>query len=53
MAELLDSVSDKQQDKIDAAFRQNIDRFIESDAFQAMQADVGMFGDEAFSKRSK
>lgn len=53
MAELLNSVSDKQQTKIDSAFRQNVDRYIESDAFQAMRADLSMFGDEAFSKRSK
>lgn len=48
MAGLLSSVSDKQQAKIDSAFRKNVDRYIESDAFQAMRADVNMFGDEAF-----
>lgn len=53
IAELLDSVSDKQQAKIDAAFRQNADSYIKSDAFQAMRADLSMFGNEAFSKRNK
>lgn len=50
MSELLNSVSDKQQAKIDSAFRKNIDNYIGSDAFQAMTADINMFGDEAFSK---
>ena len=51
MAELLESVSDKQQSKIDTAFHKGIDRFIGSDSYQAMHADIQMFGDEAFSKR--
>lgn len=51
MDELLNSVSDKQQSKIDGAFRKNIDRYLESDAHQAMLADLSMFGDAAFSKR--
>ena len=53
MAELLNSVSNKQQAKIDSAFRQNVDRYKKSDAFQAMLADLSMFGNEAFPKRSK
>jgi hypothetical protein len=44
----LAGVSPKQQQKIDAAFRANIDKFALSDAFIAMNADVEMFGDEAF-----
>lgn len=52
-SELLGSVSDKQQEKIDYAFRKNVDRYIGSDAYQAMRADLSMFGDEAFSKRKK
>ena len=51
MREALDSVSDKQQSKIDDAFRKNVDRFVTSDSFKAMQADLAMFGDDAFSKR--
>ncbi len=53
MAQLLDSVSDKQHAKIDTAFRQGASRFVGSDAFQAMLADIAMFGDEAFSKREQ
>jgi hypothetical protein len=44
----LASVSPRQRQKIDAAFRANIDRLAESDAFVAMNADVEMFGDDAF-----
>lgn len=51
MAELLDSVSDRQHAKINAAFRQNMDRYVGSDAFQAMLADLSMFGNGAFSTR--
>lgn len=51
MSAALASVSDKQQRKIEAAFRSNLDRFVDSDAFDAMNADVSMFGDEAFTKR--
>lgn len=50
MRDALASVSDRQQGKIDSAFRANVDRFVGSDAFIAMQADVDMFGDDAFSK---
>jgi hypothetical protein len=50
-AELLNSVSNKQQNKIDSAFRANVDNYIGSDAFQAMLADINMFGDKAFSER--
>lgn len=46
----LNSVSDRQQEKIDEAFRTNLDRYIGSDAFTAMQADVEMFGNAAFKK---
>ena len=53
MTELLESVSDKQQEKIDYAFRKNVDRYIGSDAYHAMRADLSMFGDKAFSKRKK
>jgi hypothetical protein len=53
ITESLESVSDKQQAKIDEAFRKNVDRYINSDAFHAMRADISMFGDEAFSKNRK
>lgn len=45
----LGSVSDRQQAKIEEAFRSNVGRFIGSDAFAAMQADIDLFGDEALS----
>lgn len=51
MQSALASMSDRQHEKVDAAFRANIDRFVSSDAFAAMHADVEMFGDRAFSKR--
>lgn len=53
MAEILDSVSDKQQARIDMAFRENVGQFVGSDAYHAMLADLALFGDEAFSKRSE
>lgn len=52
MREAIQSVSDRQQEKIDDAFLKNADRFVKSDSFKAMQADLAMFGDEAFSKRA-
>lgn len=51
MSEALNTVSDRQQSKIEEAFRANVDRFIGSDAFAAMQADIELFGSDAFSKR--
>lgn len=48
----LASVSDKQRQKIETGFKNNLDRFVGSDAFAAMQADVDMFGDQAFTKHS-
>ena len=45
----LASVSPRQQEKIDQTFKQNIDRFAGSDAFRAMQADVEIFGRDAFT----
>jgi hypothetical protein len=52
VAELLAGMSESQHDKVDQAFRQNIDRFIGSDLFVAMQADISMFGDDAFIPRT-
>jgi len=51
MRDALDSVSERQKAKIDEAFRSNVDRYIGSDAFVAMNADIELFGDEAFSPR--
>jgi hypothetical protein len=49
-AELLASISPRQSDKIDQSFRSNINKYIGSDEFQAMQNDVRMFGDAAFTR---
>lgn len=51
MNKRLAGMSDRQHTKVEETFRKNIDRYVESDAFQAMNADVEMFGNEAFSKR--
>jgi hypothetical protein len=53
MAALLESMSDQQHKKVDESFRKNIDKFVGSDAFDAMRADVEMFGSAAFSKRDQ
>lgn len=51
MRSALASMSEKQHEKVDKAFRANIDKFIGSDAFIAMQADIDMFGNDAFTPR--
>lgn len=51
MSQALESMSDAQHAKVDQAFRGNIDRYIESNAFVAINADVKLFGSDAFSKR--
>lgn len=52
MSAALNSVSDRQQSKIEEAFRANIDLFVGSDAFSAMHADIDLFGEDAFSKHT-
>jgi hypothetical protein len=47
--ELLSGLSERQQKRIDATFRANIERYAGSDAFMAMHADVEMFGETAFT----
>ena len=47
----LGEMSERQQERIEAAFRENINKFIGSDAFTAMHADVEMFGGAAFADR--
>lgn len=53
MSQLLEGMSPAQHRKVDVAFRRNAERFVQSDAFRAMQADVEMFGDAAFSKERR
>lgn len=48
MSESLQNMSDVQQAKVDEAFRNNVDNYIDSDAYEAMIADLEMFGSEAF-----
>lgn len=43
-------VTEKQQAKIEESFAKNIDDYAGSDAFRAMQADVEMFGSDAFAE---
>ncbi|AOI87917.1 hypothetical protein WS58_01815 [Burkholderia pseudomultivorans] len=53
MATLLESMSGQRHQKIDEAFRKNVNRYIDSDAFEAMRTDVEMFGHGSFSKRGE
>ena len=48
--ELRSGISPRQVEKIDQAFRANRDNFIGSDAFVAMEHDIRMFGDAAFTQ---
>ena len=50
VAGLLSGVSCCQSEKIDQAFRANVDKYVGSDEFIAMQNDVRMFGDAAFTR---
>jgi hypothetical protein len=45
------SISAAQEAKIAEAMRADPDRVLRSESFRAMQADVSLFGDDAFSKR--
>jgi hypothetical protein len=44
----LAQLSPKQQQKVNENFKNNVSEFVKSDAFRAMNADVEMFGSEAF-----
>ncbi|WP_447983225.1 hypothetical protein [Nitrospira sp. Nam74] len=50
-AQMMGSVSARQLQKIDASFEKNIEDFVGSDEFIAMQTDVEMFGDVAFTRK--
>lgn len=47
--EVMDKLSPRQREKIEATLRANIDRFAESDLMKATQHDVRMFGEAAFT----
>jgi hypothetical protein len=49
--ELLRSISPRQHERIEQSFRDNAERFVGTDAFLAMQYDIDMFGDDAFTWR--
>ena len=49
-AELFSGISPRQAEKIDRAFRANKDKFLGSDASVAMQNDLRMFGNAAFTR---
>ena len=48
-AKSMTEISERQQEKIAESFRRNIDRLAASDAFAAMDADVRVFGEAAFT----
>lgn len=48
--ELLGSISTRQRERIEQSFRENAKRFVGTDAFFAMQNDIAMFGDDAFTQ---
>lgn len=49
-AAALAEISPKQQDLINQSILKNADAYVQSDSFRAMQADVGMFGQDAFTE---
>lgn len=51
VAELQSGISPRQAAKIDQTLRANIDSYIGSDEFVAMENDIRMFGDAAFTRK--
>lgn len=50
--EALASISDRQYQKVQDGIKANAHNFVKSDSFVAMQADIEMFGDDAFLVRN-
>ncbi|WP_412023286.1 hypothetical protein [Burkholderia cepacia] len=50
--EALASVSDRQYQKVQDGIKANAHNYVKSDSFVAMQADIEMFGDDAFLVRN-
>jgi hypothetical protein len=50
LEKLNDAISEKQKKKIENTYRENIDRAVNSESFEAMHHDVTLFGDRAFKK---
>ena len=53
MREIQDSISDKQQEKIEQSYNKNMDRLAGSETFKVIEADVALFGSEAFAKSDR
>lgn len=49
MRDALATMSPNQATKVEQAFKENADSYISSDAFDSMEADIGMFGENAFT----
>lgn len=49
----LEGMSDAQNENVTATFRANMDRFVNSRLLQAMEYDLRLFGDAAFTKRNE
>jgi hypothetical protein len=50
LREIEESISVKQQGAVEKSYNKNLDRFARSETFKAMEADVALFGSEAFGK---
>lgn len=48
---IYDHMSERQKDKVEATMRSDLDRAANSDFFEAMTADVKMFGKDAFREK--
>ena len=50
--ELMKTMSENQQRKVDSAIETDPERFLKSEVFRAMQQDVKMFGSKAFARKA-
>lgn len=49
--DLMKTMSENQQRKVDSTIKENPERFLSSEVFQAMQQDIKMFGENAFARK--
>jgi len=49
--DLMKTMSENQQRKVDGTIEANPERFLNSEVFQAMQQDIKMFGEQAFARK--
>ena len=47
----MQGMSENQQQKVDATILSSPERFLGSEVFKAMQEDIRLFGDRAFSRK--